>query len=365
MQAISRRVEALPPGALAPLAASLRADMDRVLRDAPAISGQKAMLTRDGGRCPIDGAPLEFDPYSPHAHRCPQCGTVQTGERHHRWWLMFAQLWRAERAVHAATLHALRGEPVLAAFARATLDEYADRYSRYPLDDNVLGPSRPFFSTYLESIWLLQLCIAADLLDAAERWRQLDRALSRARRNAERCAHRLVRRGGIESAALEQRRAPRRRAHARRRAARRARDPLAVGADRAARERPPLRWKLVRGRELPSLLASRPLVRRHDGRGGGDRDSTRAARALSGGLLHALSHRVSRSRLSRAARLAVRRIAPPVAHRGVMRARARARGRRATHRRARRALRATTFRIATPAAGARRPSPSATSRRAR
>lgn len=152
--------------ALAPLADSLRADMERVLREAPAISGQKAMLTRDGGRCPIDGAPLEFDPYSPHAHRCPTCGIVQTGERHHRWWLMFAQLWRAERAVHGAVLHALGDEPRLAAFARATLDEYADRYARYPLDDNVLGPSRPFFSTYLESIWLLQLCIAADTLDA-------------------------------------------------------------------------------------------------------------------------------------------------------------------------------------------------------
>lgn len=159
-----RRIAA---GALSPLADSLRADMTRVLHEAPAISGQKAMLTRDGGRCPTDGSPLDFDPYSPHAHRCPTCHQVQTGERHHRWWLMFAQLWRAERAVHAAALHSLRGEPVLAAFARATLDEYADRYERYPLDDNILGPARPFFSTYLESIWLLQLCIAADLLDAA------------------------------------------------------------------------------------------------------------------------------------------------------------------------------------------------------
>ncbi|MDQ2766310.1 MAG: heparinase II/III-family protein [Gemmatimonadota bacterium] len=154
-------------GSLAPLADSLRTDMVRVLREAPAISGQKAMLSRDGGRCPVDGAPLEFDPYSPHAHRCPTCGTIQSGESHHRWWLMFAQLWRAERAVHGALLHALGDDPPLAAFARATLDEYADRYGRYPLADNVLGPSRPFFSTYLESIWLLQLCIAADLLDAA------------------------------------------------------------------------------------------------------------------------------------------------------------------------------------------------------
>ncbi|MFI5241509.1 MAG: heparinase II/III family protein [Gemmatimonadales bacterium] len=68
----------------------------------------------------------------------------------------------------SAAIHALRDAPALAAFARATLEEYADRYDRYPNSDNVLGPSRPFFSTYLESIWLLQLCIAADLLDLAD-----------------------------------------------------------------------------------------------------------------------------------------------------------------------------------------------------
>ena len=39
----------------------------------------------------------------------------------------------------------------------------------YPNRDNVLGPTRLFFSTYLESIWLLQICVTADLLEAAGR----------------------------------------------------------------------------------------------------------------------------------------------------------------------------------------------------
>src|SRR5207248_2616246 len=34
--------------------------------------------------------------------------------------------------------------------------------------DNVLGPTRLFFSTYLESIWLLQICIAADVLSLSD-----------------------------------------------------------------------------------------------------------------------------------------------------------------------------------------------------
>ena len=43
--------------------------------------------------------------------------------------------------------------------------DYAEQYLSYPNADNVLGPSRPFFSTYLESIWLLQLTIALDILE--------------------------------------------------------------------------------------------------------------------------------------------------------------------------------------------------------
>ena len=54
------------------------------------------------------------------------------------------------------------------AAAITLLDRYADQYIRYPNADNVLGPSRPFFSTYLESIWLLQICIATDLLGDAD-----------------------------------------------------------------------------------------------------------------------------------------------------------------------------------------------------
>ncbi|HEY9227761.1 MAG TPA: heparinase II/III family protein, partial [Gemmatimonadaceae bacterium] len=49
------------------------------------------------------------------------------------------------------------------------LEGYVERYASYPNVDNVLGPTRLFFSTYLESIWLLQICIAADLLGPAGR----------------------------------------------------------------------------------------------------------------------------------------------------------------------------------------------------
>jgi hypothetical protein len=154
-------------GPLAPLYDSLVAELEPLLGRALYIPEAKALLSRSGGRCELDGAVLDFDPWSPHKHRCPSCGTVHKGALHDRAWITSYQLWLAERAVHAALFHLLRGEARHAALARDVLRAYADRYLQYPNRDNVLGPTRLFFSTYLESIWLLQICIAADLLAAA------------------------------------------------------------------------------------------------------------------------------------------------------------------------------------------------------
>jgi hypothetical protein len=151
--------------ALAPLTQSLRADLDRLLREGFEVPHEKALLSRDGGRCERDGTQLRFDPFSPRAHTCPRCGAVYTRERDYLWWVTSYQLWLAERAVQAAALHAVTGEKALTDLASQILDAYGERYLRYPNRDNALGPTRPFFSTYLESIWLLQLCVALSLLE--------------------------------------------------------------------------------------------------------------------------------------------------------------------------------------------------------
>ena len=159
-----RRIAA---GALAPLADSLSADLERAIAAGIRVPRDKALLSRAGGYCERDGSALAFDPWSPHEHRCPTCGQVHRGTLHDRWWLYPYQLWLAERAVHAAALYAVRGDDRHAVFARDVLRQYAGAYLTYPNRDNVLGPTRPFFSTYLESIWLLQLCVALDLLETA------------------------------------------------------------------------------------------------------------------------------------------------------------------------------------------------------
>ncbi len=149
------------------IADGLAAELEPLIVGALPIPPQKARLTRVGGRCPVHGGWLHFDPWSPQRHWCARCAQPYTGCEHDDWWAMGAQLWTAERAVHAATLFALRGEPGHAALASRILTTLADRYASWPNRDNVLGPSRPFFSTYLESIWLLNASHALALLEAA------------------------------------------------------------------------------------------------------------------------------------------------------------------------------------------------------
>jgi hypothetical protein len=164
---IDRR-RAIAAGPLAPLAESLAADLDRLLPDEDVfVPRDKARMTRRGGRCERDGTFLEFDPRRPHRHRCPTCGNEYDGDDHYRWWIMGYQLWLAERAVHAASLWRVRGTERHRALAESILRKLAEAYPHYPDADNVLGPGRVFFSTYLESIWSLQLSLAVSLLESA------------------------------------------------------------------------------------------------------------------------------------------------------------------------------------------------------
>jgi hypothetical protein len=160
----ARRAEIERSPDLATLLASLIARAERLLARPPEIPGAKALLSADGGVCPEHGTPLEFDPWSPREHRCPACGRAYRGSRHERAWVRWQHLWLAERAVELATVAVLADRDDAADAAARILSEYAGRYADYPNVDNVLGPARLFFSTYLERIGLTGFLAAAMLL---------------------------------------------------------------------------------------------------------------------------------------------------------------------------------------------------------
>ncbi len=166
-QLAARREEVAGSADLAALSATVARRAAPLLQRMPEIPRAKAMLSADGGVCPHDGSALEFDPWSPRAHRCAACGRTATGERHDRAWARWQHLWLAERAADLAAVAALRDDAAAAARASEILSGYAARSGEYPNRDNVLGPSRLFFSTYLESIWLTGYLAAASLLREA------------------------------------------------------------------------------------------------------------------------------------------------------------------------------------------------------
>jgi hypothetical protein len=163
----ARREQVRQSPDLGRLVARLAERAQPLLDREPIVPSAKALLSVDGGLCPRDGAPLVFDPWSPDAHRCARCGDRAGGERQHRWWARFQHLWLAERAAHLAAVAAFGGPARAAERAGAILRAYGERYLDYPNTDNVLGPSRPFFSTYLESIWITNLVAAAVMLREA------------------------------------------------------------------------------------------------------------------------------------------------------------------------------------------------------
>jgi hypothetical protein len=168
-QLARRRAEIGRSRDLTALLAHLVEGAGPLLERMPHVPPEKALLSADGGVCPADGSLLVYDPWSPQAHRCPRCGNSYTGERHDRAWARFQHLWLAERAVHLATVAALADSAPAAARAAEILSTYARSYWRYPNRDNILGPSRLFFSTYLESIWILNYLAAAVVLRAVGR----------------------------------------------------------------------------------------------------------------------------------------------------------------------------------------------------
>lgn len=146
------------------LLSALQQRADPVIAARPTVPRVKALLSRDGGSCPEDGAALRFDPWSPERHTCPRCGRTLIGDRQHRHWARAQHLWIVERIAELALLGAMTDDERATARAVELLSAYDDLYFELPNRDNVLGPSHLFFSTYLESLWITSYIAGAFLL---------------------------------------------------------------------------------------------------------------------------------------------------------------------------------------------------------
>lgn len=145
--------------------ANLRAPADELLRRGIRIPREKGFVFFE--TCPQDNTPLRQDPFNPRDHVCPTCGENYTAEPYCRAWVSYYQSYLAQRAVEMGIAYQITGDDAYAAAIRYVLGEYAHHYAEYPLADCVLGPTRLFQSTYIESLWLACLAAAADLARGA------------------------------------------------------------------------------------------------------------------------------------------------------------------------------------------------------
>lgn len=166
---LARRATIAGSPQLVALDAHLAADIGRVLAQPLYVPESKAQLSRWGAYCHDDEAELAFDPFQPHQQRCSQCGRIWNTELSHRWWVYWYQLWLAERVLMMALRSGPGGDAAAETRAVETLAMIVARYPHWPNADNVLGPTRPFFSTYLESVWVLHLAAAASTLEGQGR----------------------------------------------------------------------------------------------------------------------------------------------------------------------------------------------------
>ena len=162
---IAARREALPGSPdLQALLATVEQRIEPLLAGAVDLPPMKALLSTEGGRCRRDGTPLPFDPWAGPGYRCPSCGAAADDERQQRHRARFQHLWLAERIADLASVAVLAERNDAAERACQLLRAYGESYLDYPNRDNVLGPARLFFSTYLESVWLCSYLAAASLL---------------------------------------------------------------------------------------------------------------------------------------------------------------------------------------------------------
>src|SRR6185312_15941749 len=146
------------------------------------------------------------------------------------------------------------------------------------------------------------------------------RAGPRSPHRAEHGADRVVRRGRLQSPGVERCRVAGWRDAAGRVASGAAGDCESNRRARAARERAPNRWHLVRGRELSPVRAPRTLVRGDDDGAGRRARAAAVRRQIRRGICHAAGVGAARLHVSVAARFAVRGVAAAVAVCRVVRA---------------------------------------------
>ena len=132
------------------------------------VADRKALLTRAGGRCPRGRDAARVRSVLAARFRCVACGRDYDGRDARRFWLYWLPaLARRARGARGGAARARSGAPSTRRFAARVLAEAADVYLGYPTATTCSARRGRSSARTSSRIWLLQLCVALDLLESA------------------------------------------------------------------------------------------------------------------------------------------------------------------------------------------------------
>lgn len=124
--------------------------------------------------CPVDGARLTFDPYRDETV-CPKCGMRYRDENFMMARRCYYHHWLSQMAILAGIVYQISGEEKYAGIVKKILLGYVKNYPDYPNNDNELGTTKTFQSTYMESVWISYLAGAYDMVKDDDSFTQNDK----------------------------------------------------------------------------------------------------------------------------------------------------------------------------------------------
>lgn len=124
--------------------------------------------------CKRDGEKLIFDPYC-EDNICPKCGMRYVDENFRMARNCSYHHWLSQMCILAGIVYLISKEEKYAECIRIILLDYVKYYPSYPNNDNELGTTKVFQSTYMESVWLTYLAGAYDMVKDSPLFSQTDK----------------------------------------------------------------------------------------------------------------------------------------------------------------------------------------------
>ncbi len=125
--------------------------------------------------CKSDNTALIFNPYDPENHICPTCGMNYKDEPFQRAWQCYYHQWLSQMSINLGICYAVTGDSSYALAVKKMLMDYVRLYPGYENNDNELGTTKVFQSTYIESVWLSYLTCGYDMTNQDGCWTEAER----------------------------------------------------------------------------------------------------------------------------------------------------------------------------------------------